>query len=155
MAEIRLPKINNLMISGYVTREVELNYTPANVAVARIGIAFTESYNKGDEWIEDTSFFTVKAFGKTAEIAAEKIHKGSPIVVEGSIRSYSYTDKEQNQKTGFEIKAFKIQALEKTNTASNSTNNEYQPEDVYEKPKKVKRAEIVGDKYDVENDVPF
>lgn len=47
---------------------------------------------------DPSDFFNVTAFGKTAELIAERLGKGSPILITGHIQNGSYTDKEGNKK---------------------------------------------------------
>ena len=116
MKELQFPKVNTVVISGRLTRDVELRYTPSGVAVANLSIAFSRSWKKGEEWIEETSYLDVVAWTKLAERYAEKLHKGSPVLVEGYLQTRSYTDKDNNNRKTTEIVAHKINLLEKTAT---------------------------------------
>ena len=116
--EIRFPKLNSVILSGHLAREVELRYTPKGTPVAKFAIGFNRSYQNAEgNWIEESSFLDVRVWGKQSEICAEKLHKGSPVIVEGYISTSLFTDKENNQRKYVEIVASKVHILEKTASA--------------------------------------
>jgi len=129
--DIRFPRINSVMLSGHLTREVELRYTPKGSPVARMGLAFNTAYkNQEGNWIEEPHFIDVKAFGRQAEACATKLHKGSPIIVEGSFNTFVLTNKDNQQRRFTDIIANRIHFLEKQsysseeNPAANSDSDE-------------------------------
>ncbi len=131
--DIKFPRLNSVMISGHLTREVELRYTPKGNPIARLGLAFNRVYLGADgNWVEEVNYINVKSFGKYAESCAEKLHKGSPVIVEGYISTYSYTDKDQQQRRLVEITANKIHFLEKQTSGEgfqNSNNQDFESSD--------------------------
>jgi single-strand DNA-binding protein len=124
---IKFPRINNVMISGHLTREVELRYTPNGKPIARIGIAFNRVYlNAEGNWIEDANFIDVKAFGKQAELCAERLHKGSPVIFEGYINTSSFTDRENQPRKTVEINVSKVHFLEKNVDTSEQNEDSFE-----------------------------
>jgi single-strand DNA-binding protein len=77
------------------------------------------------------------SWSKRGEQCAESLHKGSPVVVEGYIRTRSYVDSNNQNRKITEIVANKVSFLEKTGFApdqdsqptSNTSNTSYQPKD--------------------------
>ncbi|MEK7383276.1 MAG: single-stranded DNA-binding protein, partial [Elusimicrobiota bacterium] len=45
------------------------------------------------------------------------VKKGSPVHVEGRLRSHDYQDKDGNKRSGIEVEARRVQILEKAPTA--------------------------------------
>lgn len=86
--------INEIVISGNLTRDPELRYTPAGKAVTDISIAVNSGF--GDK--AKTIFLDVTAWGKYAEIACEHLSKGSGIIVAGELSQETWTDKTSGQK---------------------------------------------------------
>lgn len=83
--------INRVMITGRLTREPETKYLPSGMAVTNLSIAVNRRYqDKSGEWREETSFFDVETFGKTAERLAETARKGQPVYVEGRLKQDSW-----------------------------------------------------------------
>jgi|SRR5690554_4182038 len=119
--EIKFPRLNSVMISGHLTRDVELRYTPKGTPVARIGIAFNRVYQNAEgNWIEESSFMDVSVWGKQAELSAERLRKGSPVIFEGYLKTSMYTDKENQQRKFVEIVANRVHYLEKTGSYEDS-----------------------------------
>jgi len=113
--DIKFPRLNSVIISGHLTRDIELRYTPKGIPVARLSIAFNRVYLGSDgSWVEEANYINVKTFGKTAQNCSERLHKGSPVIVEGYISTYNYTDKDQQQRRNVEITASKIHFIAKT-----------------------------------------
>jgi len=112
--KLNLPRINSVIVSGRLTRDVELRYTGSGTAVASMSIAVDRRYLDSDNnWQSDTSFFRITAWAGVAERASESLSKGAPVVVEGTLRSQTWKDKEDKTRTTVEIVARRIQNLER------------------------------------------
>jgi single stranded DNA-binding protein (ssb) len=112
--KLNLPRINSVIVSGRLTRDVELRYTGSGTAVASMSIAVDRRYLDSDNnWQSDTSFFRIAAWAGVAERAAESLSKGAPVVIEGTLRSQTWKDKEDKTRTTVEIVARRIQNLER------------------------------------------
>lgn len=111
--ELRLPRINSVVISGRLTREIELKYTQSGKAVAKLSLAFSKSYKKNGEWVEETSYIDIVVWDKLAIRCAEELDKGSAVLVEGSLKTHTYQNKDNKNVKVTEINAFKVNFLEK------------------------------------------
>ena len=112
--KLSFPRVNYVIISGRLTRDVELRYTPSGTPTANIGIASDRSYRDSDgNWQQETSFLRVVAWTRQAEWAAENLKKGSPVIIEGRIQSRNWQDKDDKPRTTVEIVASRIQRLER------------------------------------------
>jgi len=78
---------NRVILIGNLTRDVELRYTPSNLAVTDIGLAVNDK-RKGPngDWIEETTFVDVTLWGRQAEIASQYLTKGSSCLIEGRLK---------------------------------------------------------------------
>jgi single-strand DNA-binding protein len=78
---------NRVILMGNLTRDIQLRYTPAGTPVTEVGLAVNDR-RKGSngEWIDETTFVEVTFWGRTAEVAAEYLSKGSPVFVEGRLK---------------------------------------------------------------------
>ncbi len=94
--------LNRIQLIGRVGQDPELKYLASGVAVANSSLAVNRSYKKGDEWIEETDWFRLQAFDKTAENFAKFVTKGQQLYVDGEMRSRKYT------KNGIEFTAWEI-----------------------------------------------
>jgi single stranded DNA-binding protein len=92
--------MQKILIIGYLGRDPELKYTPQGAVIAQFSIASSERWkDKNGELQERTEWFSVKAFGRRAEIAGKYLHKGSRVYLEGRKRTESWDDR----KTGARI----------------------------------------------------
>ena len=82
-----MASFNRVVLVGNITRDIELTHTPTGTAVSEIGIAVNDRRKDASgEWIEETTFVDVTLWGRTAEVAAEYLRKGSPILIEGRLK---------------------------------------------------------------------
>ncbi len=84
--------LNKVILMGRLTADPELRQTANNVSTCRFSVAVDRNYApKGEE--KQTDFINVVAWRQTAEFVSKYFSKGSMIVVEGTLRTGSYTDK--------------------------------------------------------------
>ncbi len=116
MAEYRIPNLNYVLISGRATADSILSYTESGTAYLRFRIASNRNYrDKSGEWKEDTTFTGVTLWGNQAERLSERIKKGSPVVVEGRLSSYT-RETDGLKRTEVSVNAFRVQELTKSTT---------------------------------------
>jgi len=97
-------EMNKVFISGNLTRDPEVRYTPNGRAYARMGIAVNRRVSKNAENGQPTvDFFNLVAWEKTAEFCGKYLTKGSHVVVEGRMQTYSYDGKDGTKKSGIDI----------------------------------------------------
>lgn len=77
---------NFIVFEGNLTQDPEVQRLQSGTAVVELWVANNDTKKQGDEWVDLTTFATVKAFGRTAEIIGEYLSKGSRIVVHGKLR---------------------------------------------------------------------
>ena len=85
--------MNRVILHGRMTRDPEVRYTNGGSSVASFTVACDRRVKNGDKWEDSPDFPRCVSFGKTAEFIEKWFRKGSEIVVEGSVRTGSYTDK--------------------------------------------------------------
>lgn len=121
MAEIRLPEQNTVLLTGRLTRDAELKYTGSGVAMCRFSIAVNRRFKdpKSGEWKDDTSYVDISVWREAAERCGKVLKKGSPVHIEGRLRSYQVESKEDGAKrTKLEVEARRVQILEKASSGS-------------------------------------
>jgi single-strand DNA-binding protein len=126
MAEIRLPEQNTVLLTGRLTRDAELKYTTAGVAVCHFSIAVNRNYKdpKSGEWKDDTSFVDISVWREAAERCGKVLKKGSPVHVEGRLKSSSFEGKDGTKRTKLEVEARRVQILEKASPSGASGGGE-------------------------------
>lgn len=109
---------NLVVLTGRLTADPELKYTPNNVPVTSFSIAVNRRYKQGEE--QQADFINIVAWRQTAEFVTKYFQKGSMIGIEGSIQTRKYTDKDGKKRTAFEVVANNVQFVEsKRNTDVN------------------------------------
>lgn len=107
-----MASVNKVILVGNLGRDPEMRYLPSGEAVANLALATTDKYkDKSGQLVEATEWHRVAFFGRTAEVCGQYLKKGSPVYVEGSIRSRKYTDKEGVERTAYEIRGDRMQML--------------------------------------------
>lgn len=114
MAELRLPTLNFVILTGRLVQDPELRFTPSGKAVSRLRMASSRPYkDPSGNWQEDTLFIDITAWGDLAERVSRRLTRGSPIMVQGRLRSRTWESETGQKRTAYEIVAFSIQSLEK------------------------------------------
>ncbi len=114
MAELKLPDLNKVNIVGRLVRDPDLRYTQGNAAICRFSIAASRKYkDRNGERKEDTTFVEVTCWNKMAEYIGDQMHKGRPVLVEGSLKSETWQDKQTGQtRSKLLLNANRVQALD-------------------------------------------
>ena len=100
--------MNVVMLTARLTKDVELRYTPQGKAVATFSVAVDRPYAK-----DQTDFFNIVVWGKTAENCSNFIGKGRLVAIKGMIQNRSYEDNNGAKKYITEIVADEVQFLDK------------------------------------------
>jgi len=91
--------LNKAILYGNLTRDPELKSLPSGIKVVSFGLATNRTWkDKNGVKQESTSFHNIVAFGKTAEVMAQYLKKGSGAYVEGRIETRSWDDKNDGSK---------------------------------------------------------
>ena len=105
--------LNSVTLLGRLTKDPDLRYTPAGTPKAEFDIANNRSFfnkTKG-EMQEDTSFFRIVVWGKSAENCNEYLKKGSQVAIHGRLRQHSYQGQDGQRKYRIDIQADTVQFL--------------------------------------------
>ena len=87
--------INKVIITGNLTAEPELRFTPNGKPVVSASIANNEHYTdtQGQEQ-KVTTFVNLEVWGKPAENFAKLVKKGQEVYLDGKVRMDEWTDKQ-------------------------------------------------------------
>ncbi|MDZ7289213.1 MAG: single-stranded DNA-binding protein [candidate division KSB1 bacterium] len=114
MADLKMPDINSVMIAGNLTTDPSFRKTTNGTPVANFSIASNRRFkdNTG-QWRESVCYVGVVAWYKLAESCAENLRKGSAVLVDGELQSRIWKNEDGSTKNVVEIKAHRIQFLNK------------------------------------------
>lgn len=94
-----MANFNRVILAGNLTRDPELRYTPKGTAIARIGMAINRNWkSETGEMKEEVTFVDVEAWGRQAEVIAQYVKKGRPLLIEGRLKLDQWEDKNTHQK---------------------------------------------------------
>lgn len=99
--------LNKAILMGRLVADPELRTTPNGVSVTAFRIAVNRTYNR-----EMTDWIDIVAWRQQAEFVCKYFQKGSMIVVEGSIQTRNYEDKNGNKRTAVEVVADQVHFAE-------------------------------------------
>ena len=112
--QLRLLQMNDVRLVGRLTRDPEVRYTTKGQAVARLDLAVNRRFKDGTgEWRDDATFVPITVWREAAERCRERLKKGSPIYVEGRLRSTNWETKDGQKRSGIEVEAYRLQFLAK------------------------------------------
>ena len=86
---------------GRLVADPELRQTPNGVSVITFTVAVDRNYSRDRE--RQTDFIDVVAWRQTAEFVSKYFSKGKMIIVEGSIQTRSYEDRNGNKRRAVEV----------------------------------------------------
>lgn len=109
---------NSVILTGRITKDLELKQA-GQTQVTNFSMAVDNPFKK-----DDTSFFDIAAFGKTAELLNNYCGKGSKILIEGNLKQDRFTDKEGHNRSVVRVIANRIEFLD--SKGSNQQNNQPQ-----------------------------
>lgn len=94
--------LNVVVLMGRLTATPELRTTNSGISVTSFSVAINRNYSKqGQE--NDTDFINCVAWRNNAEFISKYFEKGQMIAIQGSLRQNSYTDKDGNKRTTYDV----------------------------------------------------
>ncbi len=93
---------------GNLGNTPELKYAGSGTAVCNLRLAVN---SRGKGGVEETDWFDVACFGKTAEAVAQYCDKGSKVYVEGRLKTREFEDKNKQKQKRTEVIADSVQFL--------------------------------------------
>jgi len=111
--------LSTAVLVGRLTRDAELKYTASGQAVSHFSVATSSRVKKGDQWIDEASFWDVDLWGKRAESLNQYLTKGKLVAVQGDMRQDKWEQDGQNRMK-VKITANDVQLLGSQQTTSSS-----------------------------------
>lgn len=111
--------INTVVVSGRLTKDVDLKSVGSDNYVGKFSIASDRSFKKDGEWSKKASFFNVTVWGKLAELASKFSKKGDPVTVVGRLEQQVW-EKDGQKRSNVEIVASDIRFPSKKKESAES-----------------------------------
>ena len=74
------------VLVGRLTRDSELRYTSGGSPVCSFSVATSSRKKKGDQWIDEASFWDIELWGKQGESLQQYLVKGKQVSIAGPMR---------------------------------------------------------------------
>jgi single-strand DNA-binding protein len=103
--------LNRVILIGRLTKDPEMRYTPAGVAVTQFTLAIDRPFT-GNQGEKEADFIPVVAWRQLAELSANYLRKGRLTAVEGRIQVRNYENNEGKRVYVTEIIADNVRFLE-------------------------------------------
>lgn len=103
--------LNRIILIGRLTRDPELRYTPAGVAVTQFTLAVDRNFT-GQNGEKEADFIPVVTWRQLAETCANYLRKGRLAAVEGRIQVRNYENNEGKRVYVTEVIADNVRFLE-------------------------------------------
>lgn len=119
---LRLHSLNDVKLVGRLTRDPDLRFTSQGTPVCHFRIAVGRRYKdrNSSDWKEEVAYVPCSVWREAAERCGQRLKKGSPVFVEGRLRSKEWTTKEGQKRTDLEVDVLRIQFLESMGEAGES-----------------------------------
>ncbi len=117
--------INNVVLVGRLTKDVELRYTPANQAVATFTLAVNRTF-KNANGEREADFINVVIWRQSAENLANWAKKGALLGITGRIQTRNYENTQGQRVYVTEVVAENFQMLESRNQQQGQSQNNQQ-----------------------------
>lgn len=117
---------NRVLLTGRLTRDIELRYTRSSTPTASFSLAVDRGLTKEKKEeaqrnnYPTADFPRIVIFGKQAENAARYLAKGSMCLVEGRIQTGSYQDKDGKTIYTTDVLADRVEFLDSQNNAQDN-----------------------------------
>lgn len=109
--------INNVVLVGRLTRDVDLRYTSNGTAYASFTLAVERNF-KNQNGEKETDFINCAMWRKAAENFANFTHKGSQVGIEGRIQTRNYENQQGQKVYVTEVLAENFSLLEPRNATN-------------------------------------
>lgn len=153
-----MASVNKVILIGRLTKDPDKRSTPSGLIVVDMGLAMNNKFKAKDgTQREEVTFVSVTVWGKTGELCAEYLRKGSMCFIEGRLKLDEW-EKDGQKRSKLTVVAETVQFLDQRKGESSEHQGEARrPSSVPSNP--VAQAELprtpAGDVQDIDGEIPF
>ena len=105
--------MNKILIIGNLGSDPEMRYTPNGNPVTSFSMATNRRYTTADgESREETEWFRISAWNRTAEICNQYLQRGSKVYVEGRLSSRTYAGSDGETRVSLDVSATDVRFID-------------------------------------------
>lgn len=143
--------MNNINITGNLTKDIELKSTQSGISVCSFNVAVKRPHTK-----DTTDFIPVTAWRQNAEYLGRYAHKGNRVGISGSLTARNYEDRDGNKRTAYEILADSVELLESRSSTQTTTSQYARQKPAASKPRTEFEQEMEDDLIEItDENLPF
>lgn len=115
--------LNRAVLTGRLTRDVDLRYTQSGTAVGTFSLAVDRRFTN-QQGEREADFINCVIWRKSAENFANFVHKGSLVGIDGRIQTRNYENQQGQRVYVTEVVVENFALLEPRSARNNNTNNQ-------------------------------
>ena len=115
--------MNKAVLMGRLTKDPEVKKTQSNLSVCSFSIAVDRRF-KDSNGNKQADFINCVAWRTAADVIGNYFHKGSRILVTGSLQSRSYDDQAGNKRTVIEVLVEEVEFVDPKQTQGQTQTQE-------------------------------
>ena len=115
--------MNKVLLMGRLTKDPEVKKTQSNLSVCSFSIAVDRRF-KDSNGNRQADFINCVAWRTAADVIGNYFHKGSRILVTGSLQSRSYDDQAGNKRTVIEVLVEEVEFVDPKQTQGQAQTQE-------------------------------
>jgi single-strand DNA-binding protein len=125
MADLKMPELNSVVIAGNLTKDPVFRHTTNGTPVVNFSIASNRKYrDASNQWQEEVCYVGIVAWNRLADSCSNRLKKGSAVLIDGELQSHLLKSDEGYSRNIVEIKARRIQFLNKRNASAEACPSE-------------------------------
>ncbi|MFL2640095.1 MAG: single-stranded DNA-binding protein [Dehalococcoidia bacterium] len=105
--------LNRMTVIGNLGGDPEMRYTPNGRPVTSFSVATTNRYTVEGEQREETQWFRISTWNRTAEVCNQYLSKGSKVYVEGRLQGRQWEGQDGVARFSMEINADRVLFLDR------------------------------------------
>ena len=78
--------LNRVCLTGRLTRDAEIKELASGSTVANFSVAVMRRVERGEEWVDEASFFDCAFFGRSVAGLGPYLVRGKQVAIDGSLR---------------------------------------------------------------------
>jgi len=104
--------LNRVTLVGRIGNKPEGRFTPSGVSTVNFSLATNEVWGGSENRQEHTEWHTIVAWNNIADFVVKYIQKGQMVALEGSLRTRSWKDRDDNVRKTTEVICSMVTPLE-------------------------------------------
>lgn len=112
--------LNQVALSGNLTREPELKSTASGLLVLTYSIAVNERVKRGDEWEDYANFVNCVSYANKAESLSKVLHKGTKVALQGKLHFSKWEDDSGKTHSKLEVYPSVVDVLSSSKSSAES-----------------------------------